>query len=108
MGLKQVSFVERSSLSQRVPCRRFHCSTTLVNNFNVGYDYVSSIIAGSIKLLKDENKQWELQVDHSIFSLHCVDITVSKKDAFSFPKISCMQFSKDTSLLSSVPLVVAV
>ena len=25
MGLKQVSFVERSSLSQRVPYRRFHC-----------------------------------------------------------------------------------
>ncbi|CAI8001739.1 KICSTOR complex protein ITFG2 [Geodia barretti] len=30
---------------------------------------------GSIKLLKDENKQWELQVDHSIFSLHCLDTT---------------------------------
>ena len=25
MGLKQVSFVERSSLSQRLPHRRFHC-----------------------------------------------------------------------------------
>ena len=25
MGLKQVSFVERSSLSQRVPYQRFHC-----------------------------------------------------------------------------------
>ena len=33
--------------------------------------------AGSIKLLKDEVKRWELQVDHSLFSLHCLDITVS-------------------------------
>ena len=27
MGLKQVSFVERSFLSRRVPYRRFHCTT---------------------------------------------------------------------------------
>ena len=33
--------------------------------------------SGSIKLLKDESKQWELQVDHSLFSLHKLDITVS-------------------------------
>jgi hypothetical protein len=34
---------------------------------------------GCIKLLKDESKQWELQVDHSLFSLHKLDITVSSK-----------------------------
>ena len=33
--------------------------------------------SGSIKLLKDENKQWELQVDHNLFALHRLDITVS-------------------------------
>ena len=37
MGSKQVSFVERSSLSQRVPYRRFHCM----------YIYLSDILPRS-------------------------------------------------------------
>ena len=38
MGFKQVSFVERASLSRRVPCRRFHCtslSTWLTNSWMI-------------------------------------------------------------------------
>ena len=31
MGLKQVSFVKRSSLSKRVPYQRFHCILTLAH-----------------------------------------------------------------------------
>ena len=28
-------------------------------------------------MLKDEAKQWELQVDHSLFSIEKLDVTVS-------------------------------
>ena len=37
MGLKQVSFVERSSLSRRVPYRRFHCTFTYCHPFTTHY-----------------------------------------------------------------------
>ena len=33
--------------------------------------------AGSIRMLKDEMKQWELQVDHSLFAIGKLDVTVS-------------------------------
>ena len=32
--------------------------------------------------MKDENKQWELQVDHNLFALHRLDITVSSDNAW--------------------------
>ena len=41
------------------------------------YQSPSYYILGSIKLLKDEMKHWELQVDHSFFALYKLDITVS-------------------------------
>ena len=48
-------------------------------------DYVNSLClsslsscAGSIRMLKDERKQWELQVDHSLFAIGKLDVTVSK------------------------------
>ena len=32
---------------------------------------------GCIRMFSDEVKQWELQVDHSLFSIEKLDITVS-------------------------------
>lgn len=37
----------------------------------------SSSCPGSIRMLKDERKQWELQVDHSLFAIGKLDVTVS-------------------------------
>ena len=50
-----------------------------------GCGYVTSLClsslsscVGSIRMLKDERKQWELQVDHSLFAIGKLDVTVSK------------------------------
>ena len=32
---------------------------------------------GGIRMLRNEEKQWELQVDHSLFAIKKLDITVS-------------------------------
>ena len=32
---------------------------------------------GGIRMLRNEEKQWELQVDHSLFAIEKLDITVS-------------------------------
>jgi len=34
-------------------------------------------LTGAIRMLKDEKKQWELQVDHSLFAIASLDVTVS-------------------------------
>jgi len=36
-----------------------------------------SVLTGAIRMLKDEKKQWELQVDHSLFAIASLDVTVS-------------------------------
>ena len=41
-------------------------------------EFLSSSLVGVVRLLKDGQKQWELQVDHSLFAIGKLDVTVSQ------------------------------
>ena len=43
----------------------------------------TAYILGGIRMLRNEEKQWELQVDHSLFAIKKLDITVSIHAEFS-------------------------
>ena len=52
-------------------------SVKLSQSFESSYAFVRYNNIGGIRMLRNEEKQWELQVDHSLFAIKKLDITVS-------------------------------
>ena len=68
------------------------CAISILCSLSGGFTVSTSrLVSGSIKLLRDEVKQWELQVDHSFFALHKLDITVSHRWSFHYAKLFTLQ-----------------